>query len=457
MASDLRGRGHGFKAAPFPPETRAPRTDTENHRHPADPSCAQYCSVSGGNHSFRLLLEETAFQALIDEPWLRRPLPVHDILPGAEDSLLSLPFPKKLWRIVNSNEFASIWWDDGGTCIVINEKLFQKEVLERNSPNKVFETKCMKSFIRQLNLYGFSKMCLDGHMSVRLTRVVIQERPVYVTSKLRFYCSPYFKRNSPHLLVRMKRRVGIKSALRQKRSQAEALESPPVLTATEQQDPASTNEDNEEIPKSQELDSPATQVRSDSAPLGIPVTVPEPTVVSDDAPITQPAIRQPKSSQAHVTQLGDVTAELPCVFFTVPSTQIDSYGPVVGVPATTPRILNVHNTQLPLPGLLPFCHHWVALPVLAAWPAASVSALPHPPTPIHSCPHCHCVLEFMPGTAGIQGYPDHADYHRRDAAPLALSLMICDPVFSGQCWLRDPPDPLTHTQWPVRHVSTSGG
>ncbi|XP_008561800.1 PREDICTED: heat shock transcription factor, X-linked-like, partial [Galeopterus variegatus] len=166
MACDPRSWGHGFEAAPFPPETRAPRTDTENHRHPADPSCAQYCPVSGGNHNLRLQLEETAFQALNEESWLRRLRPVHDILPEAEDSLLSLPFPKKLWRIVNSHQFASIWWDDGGTGIVINEKLFQKEVLERNSPNKVFETKCMKSFIRQLNLYGFSKMRLDGHMSV---------------------------------------------------------------------------------------------------------------------------------------------------------------------------------------------------------------------------------------------------------------------------------------------------
>ncbi|XP_008572822.1 PREDICTED: heat shock transcription factor, X-linked-like [Galeopterus variegatus] len=492
MASDPRGRGHGFRTAPFPPETRAPWTDTENHHHPADPSCAQYyCPVSGGNHSFRLLLEETVFQALNEEPQLRGPGPVHNILPEAEDSLPCLPFPKKLWRIVNSNQFASIWWEEGGTCIVINEKLFQKEVLERESPNKVFQTNCMNSFIRQLNLYGFSKMRQNIRISFCLTNVFILEGPVYVKSKvmndkpskrlsqwdlglgrvdvsglprgiwvtsggyrtiplpvpflhggdsnlrvngmgvegvaengaspsgvckrlqLLFYCNPYFKRDSPHLLVRMKRRLGVKSALRQKGSQPEALESPVALTATERQDPASPNEDNEEIPKSQELDSPATQVRSDSALQGTLVTVPEPTKASDDAPVTQPAIRQPESSQSHITQLGDITApaELPFVPFTIPSTHMDFYRPVMGVPALPPRILSVHTAQLPLPGLLPFGHHWVAVPAVAPGPIAFMSMLPLPPTPVYCCPHCHCVLELMPATSRPQGYPEHADYH----------------------------------------------
>ena len=63
----------------------------------------------------------------------------------------------QIQNIVESDQFESIWWDERGTCIVINEELFKKEVLERKAPFRIFETKTMKSLIRQLNLYGFSK------------------------------------------------------------------------------------------------------------------------------------------------------------------------------------------------------------------------------------------------------------------------------------------------------------
>ena len=65
-------------------------------------------------------------------------------------------FPQKLWNRVESDQFESIWWDESGTCRVIKEELFKKEVLERK-PFRIVETKSMKSLIRQLNLYGFHK------------------------------------------------------------------------------------------------------------------------------------------------------------------------------------------------------------------------------------------------------------------------------------------------------------
>ena len=40
---------------------------------------------------------------------------------------------------------------------MINEELFKKEVLETKGTFRIFETKSMKSSIRQLNLYEFSK------------------------------------------------------------------------------------------------------------------------------------------------------------------------------------------------------------------------------------------------------------------------------------------------------------
>ncbi|CAK7313438.1 Heat shock transcription factor, Y-linked [Vulpes lagopus] len=119
--------------------------------------------------SFRLLLGENTFQALAQEPLLKRPRTVEDVLSVAGGNLLCLPFPKKLWRLVNSSRFTSIWWEKDGTSIGLNEELFQKEILEQDGPDKVFETDCTKSFIRQLNLYGFSQLDQDVHTSVCLS------------------------------------------------------------------------------------------------------------------------------------------------------------------------------------------------------------------------------------------------------------------------------------------------
>ena len=93
----------------------------------------------------------------------------------AGSNLLCLPFPKKLWRLVNSSRFTSIWWEKDRTSIGLNEKLFQKEILEQDGSEKVFETDCMKSFIRQLNLYGFSKLDQDMHKSVCLSNCFTRE------------------------------------------------------------------------------------------------------------------------------------------------------------------------------------------------------------------------------------------------------------------------------------------
>ncbi|KGL82731.1 Heat shock transcription factor, Y-linked, partial [Tinamus guttatus] len=122
-----------------------------------------------------------------------------------------LTFPKKLWKIVESDQFKSIWWDDDGNCVVIDEDSFKKEVLERRGPLRIFETDCMKSFIRQLNLYGFSKMRQDFQRSASLAEFLAEEKAASAFSKLQFYYNPNFKRGYPHLLGRCKRRVGIKT------------------------------------------------------------------------------------------------------------------------------------------------------------------------------------------------------------------------------------------------------
>ncbi|XP_047571787.1 heat shock transcription factor, X-linked isoform X7 [Lutra lutra] len=179
------GPARGLGPPPSPPEAGAPAAavGSESSAPPAQPPLTLVQPVSPGDPGFRLLLEENAFQALTQEPLLKRPRTSQDALSVGEGSLLCLPFPKKLWAIVNSTQFASIWWAKDGTCIGINEKLFQKEVLEREGPDKVFETDCMKSFVRQLNLYGFSKLRRDVHTSICLTSFLTGGAPVHVLGK----------------------------------------------------------------------------------------------------------------------------------------------------------------------------------------------------------------------------------------------------------------------------------
>lgn len=172
-----REQGHSSERVPFPP-----RLDSEICRHPADPSRAWNYPVSPGSPDLRMLMEETAFQSLAEEASLRRRCPDDDVSPQGEDNLLSLPFPQKLWRLVNSNQFSSIWWDDGGTCLGVNEKLFQKEILERDVPDKVFATDSLRSFLRQLNLYGFRKQRQRTFRT--LTDIFPAQQPVSILNKV---------------------------------------------------------------------------------------------------------------------------------------------------------------------------------------------------------------------------------------------------------------------------------
>ena len=72
--------------------------------------------------------------------------------------LHGLSFPRKFWRIVGDDAFRSVRWNDDGDTVIIEEKLFQREILCLRGKEKIFESNSLKSFIRLLNLHGFSKI-----------------------------------------------------------------------------------------------------------------------------------------------------------------------------------------------------------------------------------------------------------------------------------------------------------
>ncbi|XP_066228092.1 heat shock transcription factor, Y-linked-like [Saccopteryx leptura] len=159
----------------------------------------------------RSLIEKSAFQALCDGPLIKRQrYTVCPSEPKVQNEYLAMTFPRKLWKIVQSDQFKSIWWDENGTSIVINEEVFKKECLEKEAPFKIFGTKNMKSLVRQLNLYGFRKIRKNISRSASLAEFLEEEKKVSVLSKLQFYQNPNFKRRCPQLLVQIKRRIGIK-------------------------------------------------------------------------------------------------------------------------------------------------------------------------------------------------------------------------------------------------------
>ncbi|OBS71808.1 hypothetical protein A6R68_13615, partial [Neotoma lepida] len=94
----------------------------------------------------RTIIEESEFWVLAQCFLIKRPPHILCALDPDEDSnLFSITFPRKLWKIVGSDKFNSIWWDEAGTYIVINEELFKKG-LEIKIPFRIFETDSIKNF-----------------------------------------------------------------------------------------------------------------------------------------------------------------------------------------------------------------------------------------------------------------------------------------------------------------------
>ncbi|XP_063099304.1 uncharacterized protein LOC134474712 [Cavia porcellus] len=186
-----------------------------------EPSGSETCIESlWCDHTFmedsqlRSMVEEQAFQVLAQRYFVKTQNYAFHISERDEDNdFLSLNFPSKLWKLVESEKFKSIWWDEAGTAIVINEECFKKEVLERETPCRIFETNKMKSIIRQLNLYGFRRMKESFQRSASLADFLAEENGASVLNKLQFFQNSNFKRGCPQLLPRIKRRFRTRNRL----------------------------------------------------------------------------------------------------------------------------------------------------------------------------------------------------------------------------------------------------
>ncbi|CAM5140960.1 unnamed protein product [Eretmochelys imbricata] len=394
-----------------------------------------------GDSALRSIIEENAFQALNDGPWVKRPRLLCDDSSTEDNDFLSLTFPKKLWKIVESDQFKSLWWDDDGNCVVIDEELFKKEVLERRGPLRIFETDCMKSFIRQLNLYGFSKMRQDFQRSASLAEFLAEEKAASAFSKLQFYHNPNFKRGSPHLLVRCKRRVGIKNTPPVAFSLDEEFSENCLKSERRSSDVQSafrtaSMEENDLVATAPKENMQTCALRKPTVNKGFARATARirSGYVSSPAASLKPSEHATAEDSEKLNQLAPfhlpqnnghtrvsthdidstTTTSATSLYHVIPPVSNSPFGPVMGLPTFPTMYPDLSAMQAHWASLLPFCNPWFSMPMIAAASAISMSRSSHHRTPsYHHCPNCNCTSNNAPAAKDVGPKPtEYSGYHR---------------------------------------------
>ncbi|NWS03130.1 HSF5 protein, partial [Motacilla alba] len=116
-------------------------------------------------------------------------------------------FPMKLWLLVNSPCVYSVRWDARGEGLLIDQGLFEQELLGVGA-SVAGEEGNFGSIVRQLNLYGFHKLTVGPASST----VGSRPRPAtagrdtsYADGPLHHFWNPHFCYGRPDLLVKIKR------------------------------------------------------------------------------------------------------------------------------------------------------------------------------------------------------------------------------------------------------------
>ncbi|CAB3378242.1 Hypothetical predicted protein [Cloeon dipterum] len=101
-------------------------------------------------------------------------------------------FLAKLWKLVEANEFDKLicWSENGDSFIIHNQAQFCRELLPL-----YYKHNNMASFVRQLNMYGFHK------------KVNVESGGLKVDRDEMEFAHPFFVRDQPQLLERIKRKI----------------------------------------------------------------------------------------------------------------------------------------------------------------------------------------------------------------------------------------------------------
>ncbi|XP_064429711.1 heat shock transcription factor, X-linked member 4 [Mirounga angustirostris] len=150
-------------------------------------------------------------------------------------NIFGLSFPRKLWSVVEDTTFTSVRWNDDGDTVIIDEDLFQREILRRRGPERIFETDSLKGFIRLMNLYGFSKIRAD-------------DPPVHApgNKRMMMYRNSNFRRDRPVLLENIQAKGNLRTGTGWLGSSATPLKRKKQVAATRRSPRTHHNESTQE-------------------------------------------------------------------------------------------------------------------------------------------------------------------------------------------------------------------